>query len=218
MEHAERGAVERIGSVKPSLGAASSSIYPRTIINRPPQGLVWLDFDRKADAAFLPLPFNWRKNLFTNLLACTTHPMLRQVLFIQKPHFLEEEEPLLANAHKLAYVGFQDYEGALSCMRHVKVGMNVTLAECQPMTILEGVAQGTPVLTQELAISGLAEHPVQKLLTVRSPESLACIQDKITDVLEFCGNYPAQWKEMVHDYLDGMCKLSETSYAEFLQL
>jgi hypothetical protein len=209
----QRGIIDRIGSVKPHFHRAFPLYWPRTIFNPAPDIARFRAGQHDPEAVFVPVENTWRKNLYSNILGACSLSELRHVFAVNRPTGLE----LLADISKLRLSGYLRGMNLYAFMGSVAALLNVTLAECQPMTQLEALAMGTPCLTGPLALPGFATHPMTRLTEVHRLDAPDAIADALRELLLERRRDPKGFVAMLDDYLDRRNAACFSSYLEFFE-
>ncbi len=195
-----RGILDAVGCVKPQMQLLSSELWTETILNAPPlvePSMVSPAFGAPTDAAFVPTPNNLWKNFYTNVFAAASAPGMKKVLVTTT----FPRNPLVPLPAKIVQMSHLSRGEMFDVISRVDVMLNVTLAECQPMTALEGLGHGVPCLTGPLSLGpGLDDHPFQMLMQVPGTCSLADIRDQLARVLELRRKQPAEMRQMMDDF------------------
>jgi hypothetical protein len=208
------GKLRRLGSVKPDFASVCHPFWSGTIINLPPAMRRSTPVLRACDTVLIPLENSWRKNLYTNVLAADAVPEVSRILTVNQPSFLDE----VVQSMKLRVIGFQSPQVLLGYMASSGLVMNVTLAECQPMSQLESLSVGTPCLTGPLCLPGFSDHPLGQLMEVTVLDSPGQIAPKIATIMQLWRNDPTQLQEMIADFLEKRIAAGINSYREFLEI
>lgn len=203
-----------LGSVKPDFTSVCPPFWGGTIINMPPAIKAPVPGFRAHGAVLIPLENSWRKNLYTNVLAADAVPEVSRILAVNEPSFLDE----VMQSMKLRVIGYQTPQALLGYMASSALVMNVTLAECQPMSQLEALSVGTPCLTGPLGLSGFSDHPLGRLTEVAALDNPAQISPKIATMMRLWRTDPNELQEMVDDFLKKRIAAGINSYREFLEI
>ena len=210
------GALDGLACVKADLHLVSGSAFPKTLLNLPPHGPDLSPPAPRAAAsgiAFLPVPNDWRKNFYSNLLAARLVPRIREV--VVTTGFRPLPGPALPRIRRLRR---PDREQVFRVMRGADLILNATLSECQPMTALEGLALGTPCLTGPLSLGALDRHPYQRLAQVAGVDSLREVRDAIERILDARERPGGELQAMMLDYSSALTQEALQRYGEFLRL
>lgn len=182
-ERKREGILRNLASVKPDFHFVCPEFTGPLITNIVPN-LPYRPYSiRNQSIAFVPIENTWRKNLYTNVLACEASKKITQVLAVNEPSNLGDSRAL----RKTRVVGYQDKVNLFGFMASVGLVLNVTLAECQPMTQLEALAMGTPCLTGPLGLGAISKHPLSKMTEVGildNPRFIMEAADRIIDAWE----------------------------------
>lgn len=210
------GFLTRVGSVKPRFHHFLPGIWPRCILNIPPDlsRLILALPSREAGTVFVPLENTWRKNLYSQVIAAHGSEKVRRLCLVAWPHDLER----LMILDKAQLVGFQSLPGLLAHMRLAQVVANVSFSECQPMTQLEALAVGTPTLVGPLRLPEFSAHPLSALCEVREFDDPALLRQRFELILDEWTRDPAALSEMISDFLRLRTAAGLARYREFLEL
>jgi hypothetical protein len=209
------GMLDGIASVKPDFGKVFAEVWDGLILNYAPH-LPQFDRPPATDSIdlYAPLAADWRKNMFTNVLAAERAGNVDRIKVTNIPYGLEN----LVSMKKLKYVGFlRDYD-LFAEMADSTAVLLATLAECQPMTQLEAMAVGTPALTGPLRLADFAGDPLADLTTTTNLDSPALLAGDIERLVDACTSDPAAMTGMIRDHLDRRHALASDRYREFLGL
>jgi hypothetical protein len=211
-----RGVFTRAGSVKPNFHLFLEKTWRKCIVNIPPnlsQMAVAVP-EREPGTVFIPVENTWRKNLYTQVIAAQRSPFVERMLLVNAPSHLEG----LMTLDKIQMIGFQPLRGLLAYMGLSQVVMNTTLAECQPMTQLEGLAVGTPALTGPLRLPGFSDHPLGRLCEVTELDDPGLLSRKLDRILEEWRADERGFAQMISDFVRLRIKAGLSSYREFMEL
>lgn len=196
LERKRSGVLKSVACVKPGMSCISPQLHRETVLCMAPrvdphslrvrEGL--------SGEVFIPVPNDWRKNFYTNLYGAAL-PRVRVVHV--SAAFKLPAEPL---PFKLARWSKPARTQVLSLMRACDAVMNVTLSECQPMTVLEGAAVGTPCLSGPLGLDEFEQHEFARLTRVRQVDSAAAVRWALDQVLDARDRDPRGLGEMMLDY------------------
>ncbi|MEO8881818.1 MAG: hypothetical protein ABI377_00075 [Devosia sp.] len=206
--------LRRLGSVKPGFASVCPAFWGGTIINLPPAIKRSVASLRSHDTVLIPLENSWRKNLYTNVLAADAVPEVARILLVNQPSFLDE----VTQSLKQRVIGFQAPGALLGYMASSALVMNVTLAECQPMSQVEAVAVGTPCLTGPLGLPGFSDHPLGRLTEVAILDNPAEITPKISTIMRLWRSDPTELADMIADFKAKRIAAGLASYRDFLEL
>jgi hypothetical protein len=206
--------LRRLGSVKPDFASVCPVSWTGAVINLPPAIRHGVQSLRSLDTVLIPLENSWRKNLYTNVLAADAVPEVARILLVNQASFLGE----VSQSMKLRVIGFQTPQVLLGYMASSALVMNVTLAECQPMSQLEALAVGTPCLTGPLGLPGFSDHPLGQLTEVAMLDNPAQIARKIAPLMQLWRSDPKGLRQMIDDFLAKRIHAGLNSYREFLEI
>jgi hypothetical protein len=211
-----RGVFARAGSVKPNFHLFLDKTWRKCVINIPPDlsRMTIAIPEREPGTIFIPVENTWRKNLYTQVIAAQRSPFVERMLLVNAPSYLEG----LMTLDKIQMVGFQPLRGLLAYMGLSQVVMNATLAECQPMTQLEGLAVGTPGLTGPLRLPGFSDHPLGRLCEVTELDDPGMLSRKLDLILEEWRADARGFSQLIADFVKLRIKAGLASYREFLEL
>ena len=213
LERRYHGELDGLACVKPDMHLISGHIFEKTLLSLPPRMDAAEPRAGLSGEAFIPVPNDWRKNFYSNLLAGVAVQRLRRIVvttrFTPFPG-VPPERILVAPLPGRAEV--------FRLMREADIILNATLSECQPMTALEGLALGTPCLTGPIALGDLDRHPYQRLVQVSAVDSIRQVKDAIERVLDMRSQRPAELAEIMADYSRVLRDQALARYREFLSL
>ena len=209
------GVFRRHGSVKPNFDSVVETCWARTLINAAPNispNQFYYAFD--PDSVFIPLENTWRKNLYTNIISANALDQVKRINTVNWPSSLEN----LLDLSKVRHVGYKRGFELYSTMASASVMLGVTLAECQPMTELEGLAVGTPTISGQLLLSEFADDELTKLTRVSTGDNPRSISQVLDSVMNFRRSSPDELQQMISEHLQKRLKLSFESYRDFLEI
>ncbi len=207
------GAIDKIAFVKDGMSVMSSDVCKNIVYNFPPN----IKFRAKCEIDFetvlIPLRDIYRKNLYSNVLACYASEHVKKIYctthFSTFNNKLSNKELHILNEGK----GLSRSE-IFKLYREVGQVLNVTLAECQPMVLLESLAFGTPCLIGPNVFGALDSHEYKQLVEVIRPDVLRDIADSIERISQYQKKDPEGLNEMMSDYLNLTCKHAVDSYVK----
>jgi hypothetical protein len=208
----KNGLFSRLGAVKPRFHDVVPEFWPATLINLAPRVDV-LPVVREKDAILLPVENNWRKNLYTNALAALRCAKVKRIYMVNWPSALEN----LVKLEKVQWVGFMRPVQMLARAASCGAILHSSLIECQPMTMLEGLAVGTPCLTGRLGVHPeIDAHPLSKLCEVEYVDDVGALSRALSTIISFWDEDATGLREMIADQVALRQRLSFASYLEFL--
>lgn len=209
------GIVRAHGSVKADFDSVAPECWNRTLINAAPKigdGFVPQAFD--PDCVFVPLENTWRKNLYTNILAANAVPQVRRIYTVNWPTMLEA----IADLSKVKLIGYKRGLDLYGMMASCSLMIAATLAECQPMTELEGLAVGTPSVSGPVLLEEFDGDPLTDLTrvpAVDNPRAIATVVDRLMSMRR---SSPGEIAGMIDAHLTKRLDLCFESYGEFFGL
>ncbi|HEY6908582.1 MAG TPA: methyltransferase domain-containing protein [Myxococcales bacterium] len=213
LDRRKDGTLAGLACVKPDMHLISRWIFQKTLLSIPPVVRSPPRQGGPSGDAFIPVPNDWRKNFYTNLLAAHQVKRIRRVVVTANSSPVPGDE-----GNPIVRIEAPDRTEVFRIMRDADVILNATLSECQPMTALEGLALGTPCLTGPLSLGPLDAHPYQRLTQVRGVDSIRELRDAIERVLDVRQSSPGELVEMQADYSRVLCTEALQRYGEFLTL
>lgn len=216
----DSGYIDRHGSVKPDFSKFLKWVWPGTIYNyfpNVPDVALPRSSGRIPDFAghrtvFVSLENTFRKNLYTNIVAAAMSELVERIYSVNEPSGLAELVPY----HKLRVIGFQNRAAMFKILERCDLALNVTFAECQPMTQLEAVAVGTPCLTGDLQLEELADLELTKLLTVSACDNPRVLAERIDRVLTMRRDETDRLQNAIHEHKERLLQLASSRYLSFL--
>ncbi|RLJ67606.1 glycosyltransferase [Sulfurisoma sediminicola] len=209
----EAGLFRRLGAVKPRFHGVVPEFWPKTIINMAPRIDGPLPVLREVDAVLLPVENNWRKNLYTNALAGLHCDAVKTIYVVNWPSALENLQEL----KKIKWIGFMRPGQIMARAASCGAILHSSLIECQPMTMLEGLAVGTPCLSGRLGVHPeIDAHPLSRLCEVEYVDDVGALQTALGDVLSLWRHDASALREMIADHVALRKRLCVASYLEFL--
>jgi len=207
------GKIRRLASVKPNFRDVAPFFSEILIYNFIPV-LPKHDTESEVDpqTVLVPLENTFRKNLYTNIIAALNSTAVNRIISINQPSFLER----LRDISKVEVIGYQRNKRILEWMRSVGCVLNVTYAECQPMTQLEAIACGTACLTGPLNLPVLRELPLTSYTQVAAADDPSYITEKLNTLLELRTNSQDKYAALVREYSDTLTLLARDSYRALL--
>ncbi|WP_020401477.1 glycosyltransferase [Kordiimonas gwangyangensis] len=206
------GDLRGIASVKPHFHHVVPATWQPTIINFCPN--IECTADAEAGRVFIPVENHWRKGLYTNLIAALRTAEVRAVCTVNQASHLDEIEDL----SRVEVCGFLDRDAMAREMARASAVMNVSLAECQPMTQLEAFALGRPCLTGPLGLDEFARDPITEFCTVGLVDTPNEIIARLGDILRLSARDPEALAGMIAEHVTKRNALAATRYTEFLEL
>jgi hypothetical protein len=210
-----KGVLRRAASVKPQFYSVVPDTWEHLIVNFAPN----ISKNRRSAvvdtrAIFIPVENSWRKNLYTNILAALPVAEIDVIYSVNWPTGLDK----MADLGKVKVAPFRSGRDLFAFMGSLGALMNVTLAECQPMTQLEGLAVGTPSLTGALRIEEFKDDPLMPLVEVESLDNPHHIGNALSRLLKMRRDDPSELAQMIDGHLENRHKLAVERYADFLEL
>ena len=206
------GDLRGMASVKPYFHHVVTETWQPTIINFCPN--IESTAVAEAGRVFIPVENHWRKGLYTNLIAALRTPEVRRVCTVNEATHLDEIEDLSG----VEVCGFLEREAMAREMARASAVMNVSLAECQPMTQLEAFALGRPCLTGPLGLEEFARDPITTLCTVGLVDTPHEIIARLGDILRLSARDPNALAGMIAEHVAKRNALAAMRYTEFLEL
>jgi hypothetical protein len=212
----EEGILVRVGSVKPDFHHFLQKTWPKCVLNVPPDlsRLIVALPRRETGTVFIPVENNWRKNLYTQVIAAQGSEKVRRICLVNWPNHLER----LVDLDKVQLVGFQSLPGLLAHMRLAQVVANVSFSECQPMTQLEALAVGTPALVGPLRLPDFSTHPLSALCEIPDFDDPGILRGRLELIIDEWTRDPEGLSEMISDFLKLRAAAGLSRYREFLGL
>lgn len=209
------GMIDGLASVKPGFHNVFGDYWKGTILNYAPNlPMDSFPSDSKRVEIYSPLNGDWRKNVYTNVIAAM---MARNVDLVKTAHYPNELDRILS-VEKLRVLGFLHGDDLLAEMANSALVLMATLAECQPMTQLEALAVGTPSLTGPLQIDEFAGDPLSALCTSDKLDNPGLLSKDIERLVDARLSDPDGMREMIADHLAKRHRLANQHYADFLGL
>lgn len=209
------GMLDGVASVKPDFCKVFPEMWDGVILNYAPRLAAPVPPESSDEVTlYAPLAADWRKNIFTNVLAGQMARNVDRVKVTNIPYGLENLTPM----DKLKYVGFLKNEALFAEMGGSTAVLLATLAECQPMTQLEAMAVGTPALTGPLRLEEFRDDPLTGLTTTSSLDSPPLLARDIERLVEARLSDPDGMAQMIAAHLEQRHELAGHHYAEFLGL
>jgi len=208
------GVLTRLGSVKPGFSMVMPEVWPQTLVNFCPVMPMEPSPPLVAVEVLVPVENHWRKGLYTNLLAALRVPAVRKIHSVNAPTHLE----LLEDLSRVQVTGFLDRPALYRLMAQVDMVMNVSLAECQPMTQLEAFALGRPCLTGPLGLSEFAGDEIIERCTVSLVDTPAEAGHKRSELMSLWARDGAYVQALIGEHMTRRHALAEQRYMELLEL
>jgi hypothetical protein len=206
------GTLQAVGSVKPHFHEVVPGTWHKTILNFCPR---LTPAGKPAGGhVFIPVENHWRKGLYTNLIAALRARGPGQITCVHEPKHLE----LLEDISGVRVTGFLSRAAMQAEISKATAVMNVSLAECQPMTQLEAFALGRPCLTGPLGLEEFEDDPLVALCTVPRVDTPHDIILKLETLLETQAGDPAALQQMTSAHVVRRNGLAAARYAEFFDL
>ena len=206
------GTFQKLGSVKPRFSGVVPAFWPKTLLNLAPN-IGSLPLLRNSDSVLIPVENNWRKNLYTNVLAGIHCEQITKVQVVNWPNEIGN----IAGIEKLEWLPFMRPPQMLAQLASCAAILHASLIECQPMTQLEGLAVGTPCITARLGVRAeIDQHPLSQLCEVEFADDVGALSQTLTNICRFWHHDAAGLTAMIDDQLALRKRLSMQSYLEFL--
>ncbi len=206
------GLFKRLGSVKPRFSSTIPEFFPQTLINLAPKIIPNISL-RELNRVLIPVENNWRKNLYTNVLAAVYSDAVQTINVVNWPNGIEDLVP----SDKLEWIAFMRPSQMLSQAASSAAIMHASLIECQPMTQLEALAVGTPCINAKLGIHAeIEQHPLTKLCEVEFADDVGALSQTLTTVCQQWHTDPVGLQAMIKDHLTLRQSLSMQSYLDFI--
>jgi len=214
---ARHGLLTRVGSVKPGFAAFKPGYFAQTLFNFPP---VLTAFARhlgrlpRTRAAFLPLSAGWRKNAITNAIAADISDAFDDIQLTAPVAGIDR----FHHSPRIRIVPFAKGVEQFERIAAARMVFYATLAECQPMVVLEAAACGTPFVCGHLGLHELADCEVLRMAQISACDNPTAIAETARTVLDFADRHPDQMQQMLDDLIARQTELAFTSYRNFLDL
>jgi hypothetical protein len=209
----EAGLFRRLGAVKPRFHGVVPEFWPKTIVNMAPRLEGPLPMLREIGAVLLPVENNWRKNLYTNALAALHCDAVKSLYVVNWPNGLDH----LHDLKKVKWIGFMRPGQMVARAASCSAILHSSLIECQPMTMLEGLAVGTPCVSGKLGVHPeIDAHPLTRLCEVEFTDDVGALQAVLHELMAFWNRDATGLREMIADQVALRKKVCIASYQEFL--
>lgn len=164
----------------------------------------------ERSVVFAPAWADWRKNLYTNLIAACLVDAVDKVIIhadnIELPNSIK---------NKIVRHKFINREQTFDLISHSSICLNASIVDCHPMVNVEAQALGVACIRGRLNLDALEEHPYVKLTEVDNVMSIVDIRQ----VLERALSVPAdEMRAITLDYQEASDAISRNRYREFLEL
>ena len=206
LELRRRCDVDVLMCVKPEMELLNPSIHPETLINLPPTlnacGPV---HSRATGNVLVPMPDDWWKNPSTNVIAAARTPGVTRVYTtapLEQPKSYGLKVPVES-------LGRLSRDRLFRVLGRVDAVLNVSLADCQPMTSLEALAHGVPCLTGPIGLGDLDLHPYQQMVQVAGTASLRSISSALHEVLRLNSSAGSELRGMLDEYRAQLIRLAK---------
>lgn len=210
----KRGLFAGLGSVKPHFDSVVPDYFSEVIVNYAPNVAPnSRPFAVDTSAIFVPIENSWRKNLYSNLIAAAPLDEVENIYAVNWPTGLDQ----MFDLSKLRLTSYKKGMDLFSFMGAVGALLNVTLAECQPMTQLEALAMGTPCLTGPLRMDDFANDPLCALTESEILDNPYYIRKALKELLNMRQNHTEELAGMIDDHLTRRHAIATQRYADFLQ-
>ncbi len=135
LEGLSDGLFRRLGSVKPRFSGVVPAFWDKTLINLAPN----VDYPyslRDSTSVLIPVENNWRKNLYSNVLAAVYCDAVKTINVVNWPNEIDN----IVATEKLVRLPFMRPQQILAYSAASAAIMHASLIECQPMTQLEALS------------------------------------------------------------------------------
>ncbi|GHE80603.1 hypothetical protein GCM10019059_43490 [Camelimonas fluminis] len=212
LDFAATGRVRRVHFMKAGFDLDLGNIFRPMLFNMAPafrgSGVPPLS-PRERGVVFAPAWADWRKNLYTGLIAACTANSVGKILVYAD----NIDVPNLIN-NKIIRHKFIDREQTFGLITSSSVCMNASIVDCHPMVNIEAQSFGVPCVRGRLNLDALEDHPYVKLTEVDDAMSIANIRSVLDRVLAVPEN---ELRDMTLDYQAASDAVSRNRYGEFLE-
>ncbi|MNN37207.1 hypothetical protein D3C81_1511420 [compost metagenome] len=116
---------------------------------------------------------------------------------------------------KIEVLAKLDQAQMMETMSLCDIVLNASVVDCHPMVELEALAVGTPSVRGRLGLDALEDHDYVRLTQVRDALNVSDVSATISRILTVPD---AEIEEMMGAYSAQLIELSNTRYAEFMEL
>ncbi|GGD67655.1 glycosyltransferase [Croceicoccus mobilis] len=209
---AREGVLDRIGFVKNGMEKVFRYFGTPAdlVLNRVPlQEHAVKEWDENA-IALIPSGPNIRKNCHTQIIAALMSECFAEI------HVIEDELEYLyldeRQRQRLHYCKGLSRAEIFELMARSTLAFNVTLSECAPMVVLEGIAFGTPCLSGNNHGIYDSNETLRSMLLVNREDDVCAIVDGILAIRE---NYPELLAQL-HRFAIEYDRMASDGFEEFL--
>ena len=214
LQLARQGYIRRIQGMRGGTHAAIGSLgWPTQIYNMPPRFESSMPRHARRHAQAIAFSPSWNlvhKNLSTNVAAAVACPEVDNIWVLasdfQLPYDTEKKIEVLAKL---------DQTQMMETMSLCDIVLNASVVDCHPMVELEALAVGTPSVRGRLGLDALEDHEYVRLTQVRDALNVSDVSATISRILSVPD---AEIEEMMGAYSAQLIELSNTRYAEFMEL
>jgi hypothetical protein len=212
LEGLKHGLFHRLGAVKPRFHGVIPEFWPHTLINMAPC-IEAMPVLKDPAAVLIPVENNWRKNLYSNVLAADHCEEIKKIYVVNWPNGLE----YISNMAKVELLPFMRPPQLLACVGSCAATVHASLIECQPMTQLEGLVVGTPCVTARLGVHPeIDQHPLTRITEVDFPDDVGAITLALKNICQLWMRDAAGLSAVIADHVELRKRLSMNSYLDFL--
>lgn len=211
-----RGVIDALATVKPGMHLLAREIFPKTVLNLPPR---LSEAERTprvrglTRTVLIPTPNDWRKNFYTNLLACQASPRISDI-YVTANYRLPEP---LKGSRRIHHVSRPSRTEMFELIRRCDIVLNASLSECQPMTGLESLALRIPYVHGPLSLGALDSHPYQQLAQVAGVDSVEVVSTAIERLVSLRERAPGELTQMMDDYEQALVAEAVSVLEAFVQ-
>ncbi|KRG66247.1 hypothetical protein ABB26_01000 [Stenotrophomonas humi] len=214
LQLARQGYIRRIQGMRGGTHAAIGSVgWQAQIYNMPPRFESSMPRHARRHAQAIAFSPSWNlvhKNLSTNVAAAVACPAVDNIWVMasdfQLPYSTEKKIEVLAKL---------DQAQMMETMSLCDIVLNASVVDCHPMVELEALAVGTPSVRGRLGLDALEDHDYVRLTQVRDALNVSDVSATISRILSVPD---AEIEEMMGAYSAQLIELSNTRYAEFMEL
>lgn len=213
LELVNSGRVRRAHFMKAGFEISVSNIFRPMLFNMSPV----IEISRRpmqeregSKIAFAPGWADWRKNLYTSLMAgCMSNSVDKIWIYANNV----EIPSVIVN--KVVHHKFINREQTFDLINNSSICMNASVVDCHPMVNVESQTLGKACIRGNLHLDALEDHPYVKLTEVDNVMSIADIKDTIDRVFAVPRE---ELRAITLDYQASSDAIARGRYLEFLEL
>ena len=213
LELVNSGRVRRAHFMKAGFEIFVPRIYKPLLFNMSPvfgSYQRFIETNQASSVVFAPGWADWRKNLYTSLIAGCTSKLVDKIWIYADGVEIPNSVPNKVIHHK-----YLNREQTFDLIRGSAICMNASVVDCHPMVNVEAQSLGKACIRGNLHLDSLDDHPYVELTEVDNVMSIEDIRNTIDRVLAVP---KAEMREITSDYQANSDRVARSRYLEFLEI